>query len=532
MLRLGAALAASILFTGIATFSAGAQTGSAGTGDTPRRGGNFTLGVYVGDPDTYDCHRTPSGAVMYRVAPHYSTLIKVDAGNYPNIVGDLADSWTVSPDGLTYTFKLHPNVKFHDGSPFSSADIRATYERIRNPPAGVVSLRRPLYGDIAAIDTPDANTVIFRLSKANAAMLSLLASPFNCVYSARRLAEDPKFPERNVMGTGPFKFTSYEPGGVWNGERFADYFRAGMPYLDGFNIPATAPAALLNAMAAGQILTEFRGLADSERERVVAQRGDKVRVLEAEQPGMVMITFNTTRAPFNDLRVRQAMNLAIDRWSGAEPMSKLAIFNRVGGFQRIGAPYGRTKEELQKLPGFRPDMAANRAEARRLLAEAGKANLTVTFLNRQNLTPLGVYLIDQWRQIGVTVNPDQPENARFLESRLNANFDMLIDALQDYIDEPSLQLSAFLSYDKNPTNIARAIDRKVDDLYAQQASSTDVVQRKRLVQELEAHLMDQAYTVPFYWVKRVIVLPTEVRNFHMNPSRLLGIDPSDIWLAQ
>ena len=80
--------------------------------------------------------------------------------------------------------------------------------------------------------------------------------------------------------------------------------------------------------------------------------------------------------------------------------------------------------------------------------------------------------------------------------------------------------------------IARAIDRKVDDLYAQQAASTDFAQRKRLVQELEAHLMDQAYTVPFYWVKRVIVLPTEVRNFHMNPSSLLGIDLSDIWLAQ
>ena len=226
------------------------------------------------------------------------------------------------------------------------------------------------------------------------------------------------------------------------------------------------------------------------------------------------------------------MNLAIDRWGGSEAMSKLAIFNKVGGFQRIGTTYGRSKAELEKLPGFRPDMAANRAEARRLLAEAGVPNLTVTFMNRQNLTPLGVYLIDQWRQIGVTVNHDQPENQRFFDSRLNANFDMIIDALQDYIDEPSLQLSAFLSYDKNPANISRAIDRKVDEMYEKQARSTDAAARRAIVQELEAHLLDQAYTVPFYWVQRIIVLPNEVRGFHMQPSSLIGIDLGDLWLAQ
>lgn len=521
MLRKTAALAAMMLLA----VAAQAQ-------ETPRRGGNFTLGVYVGDPDTYDCHRTLSGSVMYRVAPHYSTLVKIDVANYPNVIPDVADSWTVAPDGLSYTFKLHPNVRFHDGTTLTSEDVKATYERIRNPQAGVVSVRKALYGDISVIDTPDPLTVTFKLSRPNAAMLSLLASPYNCLYSARRLAEDPKFPEKTVMGTGPFKFVEYQPGAIWRGERFADYFKPGQPYLDGFNIPSTAVPALLNALAAGTILTEFRGLAGAERDRIVAARGDKVRVYDAEQPGMVTITFNTTRPPFNDVRVRRAMNLAIDRWGGSEAMSKLAIFNRVGGFQRIGTPFGRTKEELQKLPGFRPDMAANRAEARRLLAEAGQSNMTVTFMNRQNLTPLGVYLIDQWRQIGVTVNHDQPENQRFFDSRLNANFDMIIDALQDYIDEPSLQLSAFLSYDKNPANISRAVDRKVDEMYESQARATDPAARKRTVQDLEAYLLDQAYTVPFYWVQRIIVLPTEVRGFHMNPSSLIGIDLGDLWLAQ
>ena len=112
---------------------------------------------------------------MWRVAPHYSTLLKINADNFPQVTGDLAKSWTVSPDNLSYRFTLHSNVKFHDGSTLTSADVKASFDRLRNPPAGVVSLRQGMLADVNTIETPDDNTVIFTFKRKNAAALQLLA---------------------------------------------------------------------------------------------------------------------------------------------------------------------------------------------------------------------------------------------------------------------------------------------------------------------------------------------------------------------
>ena len=114
---------------------------------TPQSGGTLAFAVSA-EPPNFDCHAQSSFAFIHPVRPHYSTLLKFDTANYPKVVGDLAESWTLSPDGLTFTFKLRQGVKFHDGSAFSSADIKATYERLRNPPQGVRSLRVESYADI------------------------------------------------------------------------------------------------------------------------------------------------------------------------------------------------------------------------------------------------------------------------------------------------------------------------------------------------------------------------------------------------
>ncbi|MGZ5261367.1 MAG: ABC transporter substrate-binding protein, partial [Burkholderiales bacterium] len=107
---------------------------------TPKRGGTLVFAVSA-EPPNYDCHANDSFAFVHPVRPNYSTLLKVDPDRYPNAMGDLAQSWTVAKDGLSYSFKLHKGVKFHDGSVLTSQDVKASYDRIRNPPAGVKSLR-------------------------------------------------------------------------------------------------------------------------------------------------------------------------------------------------------------------------------------------------------------------------------------------------------------------------------------------------------------------------------------------------------
>jgi peptide/nickel transport system substrate-binding protein len=144
--------------------------------ETPKSGGTLTFAVTAEAPST-DCHAITTYAAVHVLAPHYSLLLKVDPDNYPKLKPDIAESWSVSPDGLTYTFKIRPGVVFHDGTPLTSRDVQATFDRIRNPPAGIVSIRKELFADIAAIDTPDPATVVMKIKAPDASFLDTLALP-------------------------------------------------------------------------------------------------------------------------------------------------------------------------------------------------------------------------------------------------------------------------------------------------------------------------------------------------------------------
>src|SRR6202008_67957 len=123
----------------------------------PKKGGTLNFAISAETPH-YDNHGSDTYATLHFAAPFYSTLLRFNLSKFPGVEGDLAQSWTVAPDLMSYTFKLHPSVKFHDGKPLTSADVKATYERLRNPPAGVVSTRKATFADIDGIETPDPLT--------------------------------------------------------------------------------------------------------------------------------------------------------------------------------------------------------------------------------------------------------------------------------------------------------------------------------------------------------------------------------------
>jgi peptide/nickel transport system substrate-binding protein len=519
---------------GIALLAAGVAgvRGARAEADKPQYGGELKFTGYFGSPATFDCHAANSVAELHRLAPQYSTLVKVSQADYPNIEPDVAESWTMSPDGMTFTFKLRQDVKFHDGTPLTSADVKATYDRIRKPPEGVVSIRATLFSDVTSVDAPDPYTVVFKLAKPNASMLMAIASPWNCLYSAKLLASDPDYPTRKVMGSGPFKFVSYVAGSDWVGARNPDYFIKGKPYLDSYRVLDLGEPGRVNALIADQYQADFRGITPAEKARVSAERKQPIKWEESVSTGLLLIAFNTRKPPFNDARVRQAMNLAIDRWGGEPTVGKFQVFSRVGGFQRAGSTFARSNDELAKLPGFRKDIAANRAEAKRLLAEAGATNLNLVFANRPTYTALGVYLIDQWRQIGVTVTQETFDPQRYAAKRVNGEFDIITDVIPDSVDDPTIQLSNFISADKNRANVAGYVDHTVDELYDKQLRTLDIGERKKIVNDLEARLIDQAYEVPMFWQQRIVPLDPSVHGFHMTPSAQVGQDLADIWLSK
>lgn len=510
-----------------------AWSGPIAAQETPRRGGTLVYAVNS-EPPSYDCQTTTTFVMMQTVGPHYTRLLKFDAEKYPEITGDAAQSWTVSPDKRVYTFKLKPNVKFHDGSSLTAADVKATYDRIRNPPDGIVSVRKARFEDIASIDTPDPLTIVFTLKQPDATMLLNFASPWNCLYSAAKLAQDPRFPERNILGSGPFRFVEHVRGSHWVGARFDDYHDAGKPYLDGFRAQFMSGTAMINALQGGQIMAEFRGISPAERDRLKSALGDRIVISEAPWLCKFDVFFNHRKPPYDDVRVRKALTLAIDRWRGAQNLARIAFVKEVGGPIRPGHPLAMPSAELEKFPGFGRDIAAARAEARQLLKEAGQEGLKFRLTMRDvpmPFQPVGVFLIDQWRQIGVTVENNPVGVAQQKAAYLGGNYDVGLDSNCYDVDEPDPQLLLYVSHDKSPVNFSLYEDRTLDALYARQKRATTEGEQMAAIREFEARLFEQAHTAPIVWWQRIVAHGAALRGWKILPSHYLNQELGDVWLA-
>src|SRR3989475_9155312 len=244
--------------------------------ETPRHGG-ILLAAIGADAPSLDPHQESTFATLQMVAPLYSTLIQIDPLSYPKIIGDAASEWKISPDGLTYTFKIRPGIKFHDGAPLTAVDVKATYDKLLSPPAGTRSVRKNSYSAVTTVEAPDASTVVFKLKFPSASLLLNLASPWNVIYPKKYLDKDPNYFMKNVMGSGPFKFKSYTPGASFEGERNPDYFVKDRPYLNGYKFfISTETSVRAAAIRSGRAYIEFRDLPNAEVEAIKKQLGDKV----------------------------------------------------------------------------------------------------------------------------------------------------------------------------------------------------------------------------------------------------------------
>ncbi|HEY4909689.1 MAG TPA: ABC transporter substrate-binding protein, partial [Methylomirabilota bacterium] len=351
--------------------------------DKPRYGGELTF-VVPSEPPSFDGHREETFGTIHPIAPHYNTLFRTDPTDNTGtkVVGDLAESWQFSKDSRTLTVKIRSGVKFHDGSLLTSKDIKASYDHIIFPPAGVASSRKGAYVVVEAVEAPDPQTVRFRLKWPEASFLLNLASPYNFIYRAETLAKDPRWYETHINGTGPFKFGEYVKGSHWVGKKNPDYWDKGKPYLDGYRaVFMTSSSAMVAAVRGERAHAQFRGFSPSERDSIVQALGNKITVQESPWNCVILVALNHEKKPFGDKRVRKALTLALDRYEGSKALSRIAVVKDVAGIQVPGTPWATPPAELEKLAGYGKDIAANRAEAKRLLKEAGAENLSFTYKN-------------------------------------------------------------------------------------------------------------------------------------------------------
>ena len=504
--------------------------------EKPRSGGELIF-VVPAEPPSFDAHREETFGMLHPAAPHYNTLLRVDPFDKTGtkFIGDLAESWTVSSDKRTFTFKLRRGVKFHDGSLMTSADVKASYDHIIFPPPTVASSRQAAYHLVEAVEAPSPDTVVFRLKWYEASFIANLSSPWNWIYRAEILAKDPRWYEKNVNGTGPFKFVEYQRGSHWVGKKNPDYWDKGKPYLDGYRaIFIKDPSAQVAAVRGERAMIQFRGFTPSERDQLVAALGNKITVQESPWNCSIGVTPNQQKKPFDDKRVRRALTLALDRWNGSKALSRIALVKDVAGIQVPGTPWATPTEELTRLAGYGHDINAARAEARRLLKEAGAEGLSFTLLNRavpMPYEPVGVWLIDQWRQIGVTVKQTVLESAAWLQAQKNSEFEVSVTATCNSIVEPDMDLHWFLT--TSPWNIGRHKDTMLDELYQKQSRAVDPEERKKYLRAFEKRLYDEEvdYILAFQW-HRIIPHSSRVHGWTVTPSHYLNQQLDTVWLSE
>jgi len=505
----------------------------------PRYGGELVFPV-PSEPPSYDGHREETFGLIHPIAPFYNTLLRVDPNDpggtkpYPS----LAESWTVSPDGRTYTFKLHRGVKFHDGSEMTAKDIKASYDKIIFPPPGVGSSRKGQYSDVESVEAPDPYTVVFKLKHPSASFISSLLSPYNFIYKADILAKDPHWYEKNIMGTGPFLFVEHVKGSHVLGKKNPDYWDKGKPYLDGFRaIFIRDSAAQVAAVRGERAHVQFRGFTPKDRDNLKAALGDKIRVQESPWDCILLVAINHEKKPFDDPRVRRALTLALDRHTASKALSQIAIVKSVAGVQVPGTPFATPPEELNKLAGYWTDAEKSRAEARRLLKEAGiPEGFKFTFTNRgipMPYEPLAVWMIDQWRQVGLNVDQRVIEPAAYYATIRKGDAEVFMDFQCGYIVEPDLDMYKFLSADRNPANYGRYTDRALDELYDKQSVATDPNERKKLIRAFEKRLLDEQahYLLTLQW-HRIIPHSAKMHGWTITPSHYLNNTLDTVWLSE
>jgi peptide/nickel transport system substrate-binding protein len=479
-------------------------------------GGVLTVADPVGPP-VLDPHKDGSyqSSGMVLTMLYEGLLIRDDRGElHPH----LAESWkAVSP--TVHEFKLRRGVTFHNGREMDASDVKYSFERELDPKTG--SPFRAIWSAIDRIDTPDRQTVRFTLKQPSAPFLNYLAGPYAHQIVAREAVEKHGDLNQNAAGTGPFKLVEYVPDSHLKLEKHRGYWKKGQPYLDGIMVRIVKDeAARLSAVRAGAVdvtyITAVNAPAVKQDRNVTVAEGDNVFY------GMTLAQFipNTSKAPFSDKRVRQAMSLAIDR--------KEILDSVVFGSGVISGPIPPGMGPFAVAPDYRVDLD----RARALLREAGFANGFKATAKVSPQYPLDVadcqIIKNHLQRIGIELDIQPVEWGQFLKEWLGGNYDTVCLTSGPLADPDGFTYDYFHS--KSPRNRSKFFTGELDEIVTQARGATEPARRRELLAEVQRRVLDLAPVLYLYSANGFEVHRTHVKGYR--PSRLSRYGFAGTWLEK
>lgn len=479
-------------------------------GPMPKQGGVLTIGQDE-NPIGLDPHKTAAFSTGNIVEHIYTCLLRWDA-TASRLEPDLAVAWE-NPDPLTFVFHLREGVKFHNGNVLTSDDVKFTFERLVDP-----ATRSPwvsIFSVISAIETPDPRTVVFRLAHPFSPFLNYLATvKYTAIVSREDVMRRGDLVKGGV-GTGPFMLEDFQPNSLVRLKRNPDYYEPGLPYLDGLDLRIIPDeGSRMAALRAGSVQLTWFSRPDS-----AAQMRD-VTDIEAPEPEsysrLLLLEFDQRRPPFNDVRVRRAFSMALNR----ELIIKVVWRGRAGltaALPPMQEPFAVPSGDVSGLPYAKEDVVAAKA----LMAEAGYAAGfdTMFAVSPANYGDVQIAQIMQQMvsRIGIRIKILQKEWSNLVSDFQSTESPISMAGLV-WGPDPDTNISIRLD-SHSMVNPGKTADPVLDDMLARARQSGDVAERTKLYRAVQQRIAEMAYIItPCAAALRWEMWSTKLKGYRAVPS--------------
>lgn len=475
--------------------------------DTPVKGGTLIWG-HSETTQNLDMHQTGTASSSRVLQNIHSSIVTVDKNL--TVIPGLCESFAVAPDGLTYTFKLRPNVKFHNGATMTSADVKYSFDRCRDKATGAVNFE--VFNSVASIETPDPLTVVVKMTGVNAPFLSRLAENGAGVVMPK---DSGPTQGTNPVGAGPFKFVSYEVGTVVKMARHADYWD-GPAYLDAVEArEITEPTTRLTGLRTG----ELHMINDIPLDRVTELKGDaKLQVKTWFPLNFDFVNMNHTFEPFKNPKVRIAFDMIIDK----EALMQGALW---GQGATTPSPSFPTSASYNKDLKQRPQDIEG---AKAMLLEAGykPGDLKIVFKATTNYPyhiEAAQILVEWFKSAGVDMKIEQLTWADWLtQCWVNKDYQMTMINFFTLWEPDFLYFSVWNS--TGAFNFRAIKDPVIDDLTTKARTTVDDAARAAIYKAVQKQIWEQSHDIILWFRNGTIGAQTSVMGLdtvvHPNGSNL------------
>jgi peptide/nickel transport system substrate-binding protein len=488
----------------------------------PVAGGKFVFATSF-EPTTLDAHK--SGDVFV-ICQMYGASLITRAPGTDEFAPYLAESWTKSADGLTYEFKLRKDVKFHDGTPLTAKDYAFTFKRAMDPATKSPTAGQTLV-NLKSAEAVDDYTLKLNMTMPNSVLLDSLSNA--CYLQPLPQAAVEKMGNdfgRKPIGVGPFKFKEWVTGQRIVLERNPDFkwgpkfTQGGAPYIETLEFRIVPEyATRLAALEAGDI--DLTDIETKDAKRI--QDSGKYTIFKNIAPGSgIHIEMNVTRAPFDDLKVRQALNYAVDRKAIAQTVTNgmgAPIYGPTtpstmgywAGAEYVGYPYDIAKAKaLLGEAGYKPNASG-------ILEKDGKP-LTLTLLTYGATARTGEILQQQFKAVGIQINLQNVEYGTLFQTLAGGNFDLAIDEL----GWPNAGV-LFVMYHSSTIGLYnRSRIKSLDNMIGAMVIATTQEGFEKTAGDLQRKIVEDALLIPLYGQAQITAINKRVQGpLYMPVSRWL-----------